>query len=121
MPFTQGRRTGGLCRETGHTQAPLRRGFSIQEVEVAVAASYVGDYAVVHCACGDVTDHRRARDELAESERRFSLKMPQSIAGVYIIQDGELVHVNPRLAGMFGYAKESAVMGCRVEDLVEQS
>ena len=47
--------------------------------------------------------------------------MQQLIAGVYIIQDGELVHVNPRLAGMFGYAKESAVMGCRVEDLVEQS
>ena len=43
--------------------------------------SYVGGNAVVHCACRDVTDHRRARDEL--------------------------VYVNPRLAGMFGYAKES--------------
>ena len=75
----------------------------------------------MHCACRDVTDHRRARDELAESEGRFSLMMQQSIAGVYIIQDGELVYVNPRLAGMFGYAKESAVMERRVEDLVAQS
>lgn len=83
--------------------------------------SYVGGNAVVHCACRDVTDHRRARDELAESEGRFSLMMQQSIAGVYIIQDGELVYVNPRLAGMFGYAKESAVMERRVEDLVAQS
>ena len=57
--------------------------------------SYVGGNAVVHCACRDVTDHRRARDEL--------------------------VYVNPRLAGMFGYAKESEVMGRRVEDLIAQS
>jgi PAS domain S-box-containing protein len=47
--------------------------------------------------------------------------MQQSIAGVYIIRDGELVYVNPRLAGIFGYAKESAVMERRVEDLVAQS
>ena len=57
--------------------------------------SYVDGNAVVHCACRDVTDHRRARDEL--------------------------VYVNPRLAGMFGYAKESEVMGRRVEDLIAQS
>lgn len=107
-------------RKVVHTTYRRKDG-SVQEVEVAVAVSYVGGNAVVHCACRDVTDHRRAKDELAESERRFSSLMQQSIAGVYIIQDGELVYVNPRLAGMFGYAKESEVMGRRVEDLVAQS
>lgn len=91
------------------------------EVEVAVAVSYVGANAVVHCACRDVTAERRTREALSESERRFNSLIRQSIAGVYIIQDGELVYVNKRLAGMFGYTSESELSGRKVQELVAES
>lgn len=107
-------------RKVIHT-AYRRKDGSLQDVEVAVAVSYVGGNAVVHCACRDVSDHHRARAELAESERRFSSLMQHSSSGVYIIQDGALVYVNPRLVSMFGYANESDVTGHKVEDFVAQS
>lgn len=107
-------------RKIVHAKYRRKDGSTI-EVEVAVAVSYVGGNAVVHCACRDVTDARRAKDELAESEQRFGLLMQQSIAGVYIIQDGELVYVNPRFAGMFGYAAESDLTGRKVQDFVSQN
>ena len=104
-------------RKVVHT-AYRRKDCSTLHVEVAVAVSYVGGVAVVHCACRDVTATRRAENALAESEQRFSSLTQQSIAGIYIIQDGELVYANPRLAGMFGYDAESDVMGRKVQDLV---
>jgi len=104
-------------RTVVHT-AYRRKDGSTLDVEVAVAASYVGGSAVVHCACREFTDKHRTEKALAESERRFSSLMHQSIAGIYIIQDGELVYVNPRFAGMFGYDTESEVMGRKVQDLV---
>lgn len=91
------------------------------DVEVAVAVSCIGANVVVHCACRDVTAERRTREALSESERRFNSLIRQSIAGVYIIQDGELVYVNKRLAGMFGYANEAELSGCKVLDLVAES
>jgi PAS domain S-box-containing protein len=104
-------------RKILHTAYRRRDGSSIN-VEVAVAASYVGGNAVVHCACRDLSDTRRTADALAESERRFCSLMQQSIAGVYIVQDGELVYVNPHFAGMFGYDSDSEIKGRKVEDLV---
>ena len=97
-------------RKVVHTSYRCKDG-SMQDVEVAVAVSYVGGNAVVHCACRDISDHHRTRAVLAESERRFSS----------VIQDGQLVYVNPRLTSMFGYANESEITGHRVEDLVAQS
>ena len=104
-------------RKIVNTAYRCRDGSSIK-VEVAVASSYVGGNAVVHCACRDISDTRRTEDALAESERRFSSLMQQSIAGVYIVQDGQLAYVNPHFAGMFGYGSVSEIKGCKVEDLV---
>jgi PAS domain S-box-containing protein len=97
-----------------------RKDGSTLEVEVAVAVSYIGGKAVVHCACRDVSDRRRTNEALLESERRFGSLMQQSIAGVYIVQDGELVYANTRLAEMLGYAAEAEVTGRRVQELVAQ-
>lgn len=101
-----------------YQSAYRRKDGSTLEVEVAVAVSYVGGKAVVHCACRDVSDARRAKEALLESERRFGSLMQQSIAGVYIVQDGELVYANTRLADMFGYPAEADVTGSKVQDLV---
>lgn len=107
-------------RKVVHTKYRRKDGSAVQ-VEVAVAVSYVGGNAVVHCACRDVTDACCARDALAESELRFGSLTQQSIAGVYIIQDDVLVYANPRLAGMFGYATESDLMGRKVQEFVSRN
>lgn len=54
---------------------------------------------------------RKALDELSESEQRYRCLIEQSIAGVYLIQDGRMRYVNPRMAEMLGY---------RTDELIDQ-
>lgn len=54
---------------------------------------------------------RKALDELSESEQRYRCLIEQSIAGVYLIQDGRMRYVNPRMAQMLGY---------RTDELIDQ-
>ena len=51
---------------------------------------------------------RRARVEAAlrEAEAWFRSLVEQSIAAIYVYQDGRFVYVNPRCAEIFGYALE---------------
>ncbi|MBU2517507.1 MAG: PAS domain S-box protein, partial [Proteobacteria bacterium] len=53
----------------------------------------------------DVTDLRRAQRALGDSEARFRSVVENSLAGIYVIQKGKWVYVNPRLVSMLGYAK----------------
>lgn len=46
---------------------------------------------------------RKALNELRESEQRYRCLIEQSIAGVYLIQDGRMRYVNPHMAEMLGY------------------
>ena len=41
-----------------------------------------------------------------ESEQRFRAIVEQSVAAVYVIQDGKLVYINPRMRELFGYGAE---------------
>ncbi len=52
---------------------------------------------------------RKALDELRESEQRYRCLIEQSIAGVYLIQDGRMRYVNPRMAEMLGYATDELI------------
>ncbi len=44
-----------------------------------------------------------------EIERRFRILAESALAGVYLIQDGLLQHVNPAAAQMFGYTPEEVI------------
>lgn len=48
---------------------------------------------------------------LRESEGRFRALVEQSLAGIYIIQDGCFRYVNPGFAAMFGYASADEIIG----------
>ncbi len=48
---------------------------------------------------------------LKDSEERFRSLIEQSIAGVYIIQDGKFVYVNPRFAEILGYSNSDGLLG----------
>jgi PAS domain S-box-containing protein len=59
----------------------------------------------------DITEHKRAMEVLRNAEEQFRGLVEQSIAGIYIIQDGKLVYVNPRAAEIVGQGMTDALIG----------
>jgi len=53
----------------------------------------------------------REAEPLAASEDRFRALVEQSIAGIYVIQDGRLVYANPKLCEILGYPPEEFAQG----------
>jgi PAS domain S-box-containing protein/putative nucleotidyltransferase with HDIG domain len=78
------------------------------DVEVTtIPVEYGGRPAWVVVA-RDVTSLRRSEIELKKSERRFRAVLEQSLAATYVIQDGRLVYLNPRMRQIFGYGPDDA-------------
>jgi len=56
--------------------------------------------------------------EIVESESRFRGLVEQSLAGIYILQDGRFVYVNPHMAEIFGYPATNELIGIKLLSLV---
>jgi len=54
---------------------------------------------------------KQAEQKLNESEQRFRGLVEQSLAGIYIIQDGKLVYVNPRTVEILGRSSANELIG----------
>jgi PAS domain S-box-containing protein len=79
-----------------------------------------GDFKQTHCILHDVTDQRRAVQELASSEKRFRGLFESSIDGIaYIDTFGTLLNVNPAFCSMLGYVPEELIGKC-VNDITPQ-
>jgi PAS domain S-box-containing protein/putative nucleotidyltransferase with HDIG domain len=68
----------------------------------------------------NVTARKQSEQVLAESEQRFRSLVEQSLAGIYIIQDGKFAYVNPRFAEIFGYASPRELVGVEPVALVAE-
>ncbi len=55
---------------------------------------------------------------LQESEIKFRSLVEESLVGVYVIQNGRFVYVNPRQAAMFGYSPEEMLSFVTVEETI---
>lgn len=58
----------------------------------------------------DITDFKRAEAGLREREGLFRALVEQSLAGIYIIQQGQLCYINPGFARLFGYSSTAALL-----------
>ncbi|MBK7471237.1 MAG: PAS domain S-box protein [Betaproteobacteria bacterium] len=69
----------------------------------------------------DITASKRAVQALAESEQQFRSMVEQSIAGMFIVQDGRIAYVNPRCAEILGYDAPDDLIGRDPLSLVPES
>jgi PAS domain S-box-containing protein len=69
----------------------------------------------------DITKSRQAEQELLDSEQRFRGLVEQALAGIYIIQDGRLVYVNPRAAEILGYDSMDDLAGRELLQFVAEA
>lgn len=61
--------------------------------------------------CEDITDRKRIREALAESEEKYRLVVEKAREGIYVLQDGKFRFVNPATAKL---------AECALEELLDQ-
>jgi PAS domain S-box-containing protein len=57
----------------------------------------------------DITERKKVEKELSEAEKKFRDLVEKSLVGVYIVQDGKFVYVNPKAAEIYGYTQEELI------------
>jgi PAS domain S-box-containing protein len=66
----------------------------------------------------DITERRRAEEQLFEIKERFRLLAESSLTGIYLIQEDRFRYVNPAMAKIYGYRVEEIVDHLGPMDLV---
>ncbi|MEP7236293.1 MAG: PAS domain S-box protein [Ferruginibacter sp.] len=68
----------------------------------------------------NINERKRAEAVLRESEEKFRGIVEQSLVGIYIIQNGKLVYVNPGFEKIFGYSKNKLINKMSFDGLVHE-
>ena len=96
-------------RNSFHFQHRLASG-ELRDIEVHSSPIPMAGRTVLHSIVHDTT-------ALREAESKYRTLVEGSLSGVYIVQDGAFVYVNPKMADIFGYRPEEVVTR-PIEDLV---
>ena len=66
----------------------------------------------------DITERKRADARHHDAQSRYRLLVEQSLVGLYIIQDGQVVYINPKMAEISGYPRDAEAQLLSILDLV---
>ncbi len=84
-------------------------------VETLTQATPVPGDRLIVCMTRDASRQKRAALALEEGLLSLAMKTPD---GVFIVQDGRILHANPTALAQLGLAAEAAVQGRRLADLI---
>ncbi|MDQ1145648.1 diguanylate cyclase (GGDEF)-like protein/PAS domain S-box-containing protein [Bacillus sp. SORGH_AS 510] len=77
-----------------------QRKINVTNIPIYLSKKITGVYSIIK----DITEHNSAQINLIEAEAKYRSLVENSQVGVYILQGGKIVYVNPRLCEMTGYA-----------------
>ena len=89
----------------------MRKDGSVFYADIKAAPVRLGGKDAVLGVFRDTTERARSEQQLVEAEAQYRGLVEQSIAGIYIIQDGKFAYVNPRCAEVFGYDSAEEMIG----------
>jgi two-component system, sporulation sensor kinase E len=69
----------------------------------------------------DISDRKKMEAELREAELKFRTVADKSMVGVYIVQNGKFVYLNPRFAEVFGYKPEELINTVPLETIIHEN
>src|SRR5437867_6087449 len=95
---------------------------SIRDIEsqTSVIRAAEGRVQNVVIVARDVTDRKAAEQALVAAETKFRTLVEQSIVGIYIVQEGALLYVNPKMGELFGSAAEEMISRPWLDFVVEE-
>lgn len=67
---------------------------------------------------GDISHHKRIEQAKTQAEAKFRALVEQSLTGVYILQDEQIVYANQAFADIFGYESPQQLIGRLAIDIV---
>ena len=68
----------------------------------------------------DITERRKAEEALRAAEAKYRALVEQSLMGVFIMQNGRLVYVNPKAADLLGYTQQELIDSLTPFDFVHE-
>ncbi len=74
-------------------------------VELTISPVKMGDGYIFTSFLHDITERKQAEDALRAAEARFRSLVEQSLVGIYIVEEGRPLYVNPKAAEIFGYTQ----------------
>lgn len=100
---------GGKRVYPKHEFKGVRKNKEIYWLEVLVSPINYDKKPALQVVQLDVSDKKRAQDEIHTVEHKFKMLVEHSITGVYIIKSGVFTYVNPRFASIFGYSQDELI------------
>ncbi|MFX1569132.1 MAG: PAS domain S-box protein [Promethearchaeota archaeon] len=79
---------------------------SIAWIKTAISYFKIGEQNFFQAIIQDITEQKKAEQQLRESEDKFRTITEQSVVGIAILQDNQIKYVNQRILDYFGYTKE---------------
>lgn len=104
-------------KERGSVQGPVfelvhkNGSHRLVTVNGRISHDQQGNFLRTHCILTDITERKRAEEELRAVEEQFRGLVEQTLTGIFIIQDGGFVYVNSRTVEILGYDTADELLG----------
>ncbi len=86
--------------------AQLRKDGSVMAVEVHARSIEVGNDKSILSVVRDITERKKAEEDLRKSEMKYSALVERSNDGIVILQGGSLIFTNAKILEMAGFSAE---------------